>query len=213
MLFPTINPNICIYGGYILKRNHEGCFWFFHGKRQTSASQALGEICENKQQLFLLDVFGIDFLDIDIINSFWFLQFLRTLWLCLSELFFGSWVGWTSDYQKNITLKTTKLVTMLLMAEILHQLRLVVEIPLFTRFYTSQVVQDFSHQQYWCNSFFSFIWISLELPDIPQTPLTVRSLHVAASLASDILPETADMSAENRPKPNRKFHLNQLKPC
>ena len=29
-----------------------------------------------------------------------------------------------------------------------HQLMLVVEIPLFTRFYKSQVVQDFSHQQY-----------------------------------------------------------------
>ncbi len=29
-----------------------------------------------------------------------------------------------------------------------NQLRLVVEIPLFTRFYTSQVVQDIFHQQY-----------------------------------------------------------------
>ena len=35
----------------------------------------------------------------------------------------------------------------LLMEEILHQLRLVV-FPLFTRFYTSEVVQDFFHQQY-----------------------------------------------------------------
>ena len=29
-----------------------------------------------------------------------------------------------------------------------HQLRLVVDLPLFTRFYTSQVVQEFFHQQY-----------------------------------------------------------------
>ena len=35
----------------------------------------------------------------------------------------------------------------LLMEELLHQLRLVVY-PLFTRFHLSQVVQDFSHQQY-----------------------------------------------------------------
>ena len=44
--------------------------------------------------------------------------------------------------------KITKMISILLMEDILHQLRLVV-FPLFTGFYTSQVVVwDFFHQQY-----------------------------------------------------------------
>ena len=52
------------------------------------------------------------------------------------------------------------------MAEILHQLRLVVEIPLFIGFHTSQVVQDFSHQQ--CHPIPPFCWM-------PQTPMMIET--------------------------------------